>query len=571
MSRTSLALPYNVFDWLHRMPWRGPEHPGDFPTLGYDVAGWIQANCVVPDREDAGQLMRLTREQVQFLAFFYRINPDTGRFFYERGAQLIRPQKHGKGPFSAAVICAEAAPDGCVLFDGWDAHGEPVGKPWPAANIQVTAASEDQTDNVWRALVPMIRLGPLVNAFKDSGFTRIILPNGGWVEPVTASARSRLGQRITFAVQDETQSWFQSNNGWWLADNQRRNLAGTGGRFLETTNAFDPVEGSVAQRTYEAKAAGVYVDDVDGGAGSVRNKQERRRVLRKVYGDSLKDRGGWVDLDRIDTEIEALLEHDPAQAERFFLNRKLATSGAAFDFEQFRKLAKPHTVHRGETIVVGVDGARYEDSLAVVATHVQSGYQWPVVVIEKPEDAPDDYEHDFKAVDAAVKDLEPRYSVWRIYIDPQRIDWLVESWSNHFGEKRVVKWETYRPRPIAFAVRAYQQAIAGGNVSHDGSPVFLEHVRNARKRMLTVLDEKERPMFTLTKDHVRSPRKIDAAMAAILSWEARADCVEKGVVWMGDGPVPEPAPKPQSWVAGRALSMSAIEHHEPVGPLGSLS
>jgi hypothetical protein len=35
------------------MPWRGPEYEGEFPTLGYEVAQWIQDNCVIPDREDA--------------------------------------------------------------------------------------------------------------------------------------------------------------------------------------------------------------------------------------------------------------------------------------------------------------------------------------------------------------------------------------------------------------------------------------------------------------------------------------------------------------------------------------
>jgi hypothetical protein len=359
------------------------------------------------------------------------------------------------------------------------------------------------------------------------------------IEPVTASSRSRLGQRVTFVVQDETHSWVQSNHGWQLADNQRRNLAGMKGRFLETTNAFDPVENSVAQRTFEGKAPGTLLDDAEPPPGSIRNKRERRKVMEAVYGDSW-----WIDFDRIDAEIEALLEHDPAQAERFFLNRKLASEGAAFDIERFVKLAKPRTPEKGETVVIGVDGARYEDAIAVVATEVKSGYQWPLVVVERPDDAPDDYEHDFARVDAAVNEAFERWNVWRVYIDPQRIDRLVEGWSNRHGEKRIVEWQTYRPRPIAWAVRKYEQAIASGDVSHDGSEVLVRHVRNARKRVLTVLDDKERPMHTLTKDHVRSPRKIDAAMAAVLSWEARGDCIEAGAVWMGDETAPPEPPKP---------------------------
>jgi hypothetical protein len=78
---------------------------------------------------------------------------------------------------------------------------------------------------------------------------------------------SRLGQRVTAVVQDQTESWFRTNGGHKLADNQRRGLAGMGGRFLSTPNAWDPAEDSVAQRTGESKAPGVYHDDVDPGPG----------------------------------------------------------------------------------------------------------------------------------------------------------------------------------------------------------------------------------------------------------------------------------------------------------------
>jgi hypothetical protein len=153
------------------------------------------------------------------------------------------------------------------------------------------------------------------------------------IEPVTASARSRLGQRVTFVVQDETHSWVQSNGGLALADNQRRNLGGHEGPVPRDDERVRSGRGRVAQRTFESKAPGTLIDDRGAAAGSIRNKRERRKVLQHVYGDSW-----WVDLDRIDQEIEALLEHDPAQAERFFLNRKLASEGAAFDIEKYKAL-----------------------------------------------------------------------------------------------------------------------------------------------------------------------------------------------------------------------------------------
>jgi len=31
------------------MPWRGPREAGEYPTLGYLVGEWIEANLVIPD------------------------------------------------------------------------------------------------------------------------------------------------------------------------------------------------------------------------------------------------------------------------------------------------------------------------------------------------------------------------------------------------------------------------------------------------------------------------------------------------------------------------------------------
>jgi hypothetical protein len=516
------------------MPWRGPEIPGEFPTLGYAVADLIQSVCAIPDGERMGEPFVLTDEQLRCLLHHYRVDPETGRFVHFRGTQLVRPQKWGKGPFAAAVICAEAHPVGPVLFAGWDAAGEPVGKPWPSPHVQVTAVSEDQTDNVFRALLPMIQLGALAADIPDTGLTRVNLPSGGLIEPVTAAAVSRLGQRVTFVVQDQTESWVRANGGHKLADNQRRGLAGMKGRFLSTPNAWDPREDSVAQRTAEVEAPGVYHDDVDPGSGSVRNRQDRRRMLRKVYGDAaVKPRpdapwSPWIDLDRIDGEIVALLEHDPAQAERFFLNRKLAGEDAAFDHHAFGELANRHEVPEGALVVIGVDGARFRDSLAIIATEVESGYQWALGIWERPDDATDEYEHPFDEVDGAMAEAFDRYYVWRAYVDPQWIDHLLDKWQGRHGDKRVLPWLTNRPRQMAWAVRNYTAAIGAGDVSHDGDPVFSQHIRNARRHKVNVYDDHNRQMHILAKDRPDSPRRKDAADAAVVSWEARGDAIAAG-------------------------------------------
>jgi len=520
--------------------------PGEFPTLGYAVADLIQSICAIPDGERAGDPYLLTDEMLRFLLWFYRIDPDTTKdrgtgnwrlpFVYYRGAQLVRPQKWGKGPFSASITCAEAHPEGPVLFDGWDANGEPVGKPWPTPIIQVTAASEDQADNVWGALLPMIQLGALAADITDTGLTRINLPSGGKIEPVSSSALSRLGQRITGAVQDQTESWTRSNRLRGLADTQRRGLAGMGGRFLSTANAWNPAEDSVAQYTAEHEHDGVYHDDVDPGVGSVRNKAERRKMLKKVYGDSW-----WVDLDRVSVEIEALLHRDPAQAERWFLNRKRASEDAAFSPDHVDLLADTATrPEPGELITIGVDGARFRDALGIVATGVQSGRQWCLGVWERPPNAGPRYEHPDDEVDGVMIEAFETWDPWRVYVDPQYIKHLLERWQGRWGEKRVLPWLTNRPRQMAYAVRNYEDAFGAavrrreaGNLepddlSLDGHPVFAQHLKNARRIPVNVMDDEGRPMHVLGKESQDSKLCVDCSPAAVLSWEARGDAIAAG-------------------------------------------
>ena len=517
------------------MPWRGPEHPGEFPTLGYLVADWMEAHCAIPDGEHAGEPFILTDEQLLYVLWHYRLHPGakagakpSAAFTYRR-SQLVRSQKWGKGPLSAGIICAEAS--GPVLFDGWNADGEPVGKPWATPWIQVVAVSEDQTDNVWTSLVPMIELGALAADIPDTGKTRINVAGAfgsrGLIEPVTSAANSRLGQRLTFAVHDETHSWTAHNGGRKLADTQRRNLAGMGGRSMETTNAWDPSEGSVAQATYEAMLPDVYVDYPEPPKGSIRNKRDRRKVLKAVYAGA-----PWVDLDRIDAEIQELLPRDPRQAERFYLNRIVAGADRAWDVERLRALVKPDSIAAGRVVTLGFDGARREDSTGLVATDVETGQQQLVGVWERPRDAEsDDWEVPEQDVHDAVALAFDEWDLWRLYADPPYWETAVDTWAGTYGEQRVIRWWTNRTKAMAYAIRAFDTSIANGEVLLPDSEPLITHLGNAVRRSTKIRDPDSGAfLWTIGKDGQKSPRKIDLAMAAILSWEARGDALAAGAL-----------------------------------------
>jgi hypothetical protein len=189
-------------------------------------------------------------------------------------------------------------------------------------------------------------------------------------------------------------------------------------------------------------------------------------------------------------------------------------------------------VKDGEVITIGIDGARFDDALAVIATEVVTGYQWPLGVWERPKNADADYEHPMDEVDGVLIDAFTRWHVWRVYADPGSttsniLPWI-ENWQGKFGDKKIIEWLMTRPKPTAYMIRHFASAIAGGDVSHDGNPVVADHISNARRKETNVLDEDARIMHVISKESPHSDKKIDAAAASALSWEARGDAVAEG-------------------------------------------
>jgi len=220
----------------------------------------------------------------------------------------------------------------------------------------------------------------------DTGETRINLPGGGRIEPVTASARSRLGQRITAALQDETHSWTALNGGRRLADNQRRNLAGMGGRFLETTNAWDPAEQSVAQHTHDAAEPACTWTASTGRRQHPQRPRTPPHAAPRLRRLGPRPRAG-APAGSTSTASTPKSRRDaprPRPAERFFLNRIRAaetrrstrTCGSSRRPEPHGARRRPDRDRRGRRPL--------RDALAMVATEVTGGHQMPLGIWERP-------------------------------------------------------------------------------------------------------------------------------------------------------------------------------------------
>jgi hypothetical protein len=511
----------------------------DFPTL-WIVPDWIEAHCIVPD--GLGFIRRdpfiKYNWQLWVTVNHYRVKPvaKVGQLapaFHNRRSQIVGPQKIGKGPDSATIVAAEGA--GPVVFAGWAEGGElydcrdygcgcgwtyeyepgePMGRPWPTPLIQITATSEDQTDNVYRPLQSMVNGGPLGELMKvREGFIR--LPNNGRIDVVTSSAQSRLGNPITFALQDETGIWTDGNRMRRVAETQRRGAAGMGGRTMETTNAWDPSEDSVAQRTAESKARDVFRFHRLPPAGlKYTVKADRRKIHAYVYAGA-----GHVDLDAIEGEAAEILEKDPGQAERFFGNRIVAGLGSWMDAEKWAERAKKREVPKGAPVVLGFDGSDVDDWTALRA-ETRDGYQFtPITAGGETIWNPAAYGGKVPRLEvhAAVEEVFSTFNVVRMYGDPPGWETEMDAWAEKYGDKRVIRWETYRPVPMHSAAERLLTDVVKSNsqFTHDGCETTALHMRNARKA------PRQNQRYVLAK--ASQQQKIDSCVASIIAHEAAGD------------------------------------------------
>jgi hypothetical protein len=541
------------------VPWRGPEFEGELPTLGYAVLDWILEMLAAPDRPDYEPFVP-TKEQAQFILAFYELHPGTGKRRIRRGV-LSRPRGWGKSPLLAAIACTEAL--GPVVPAGWDANGEPVGMSWDRIRtplVQVAAVSEDQTQNTWGPLLEMLRLGPVIDEYPglEPLDTFVNLPRGK-IDQVTSSATSRKGNKALFAVLDQTEEWTPSNGGKRLAQVMRSNAAKIGGTTLESPNAYIPGMGSVAEDTAAfAKAIAEGRTREDGLLWDHREappetdptvRESLVAGLRYAYGDSSDHEDGcvlhqppcapgWSPIDRLVGDFWDT-SNDPQVMRSDFLNQITHATDSWLSQPEWAGCADAaRIVADGESITLGFDGSRARargvtDATALVGCRVSDGHVFLLGCWEQPEGpAGEGWRVPVLEVLATVEEAFSRYNVVGMYADPAKWEGHVADWEAKWGAGLGVKatrdhpiewWMTGgRSNLIVRALEKFHSAVLDKELSHDGSSTLARHILNARRR-------KGRSGIQIMKEHPDSARKIDAAVASTLAWQARLDAVAKGL------------------------------------------
>lgn len=525
-SESVLSVPV-----LEAKPW---------PTLGPLVCQFIEQNLVFGPGDLRGQPAKLDDEKRGLIYRMYEVfpkrHPKAGRRRFKRVALSLR-KGSAKTELAAWIAICELHPDGPVRCDGFDGKGNPVGIGVTDPYIPMVAYTEEQVEELAYGALRVILEESVLRSDFDIGLERVIRKDGdGKCEPLASSPSGNDGARTTFQVFDETHRMvrpkLRAAHRTMMANIPKRKLSDAWS--LETTTAPAPGEGSIAEDTMR------YAEQI--AEGKIKDpklfffhRQARDghdlttiRGIRAAVREASGPVASWSDIDSIVEQWKDPTA-DLAYLERVWLNRLVQDAEQAFDVTRWAALAKiKFSVPPRAVIALGFDGSRYHDATALIATEVLSGYQFVLGLWERPEHV-QKWEVPKVEVDQAVDDAFKTYDVWRLYADPPYWEETVATWSGKYGKERVIEWFTNRPRQMAYAVRGFDNAIKDGSLSHSGDERLRRHIGNARRHHIHQRDDQGQPLWTIQKERKDSPKKMDAAMASILSWEARCHAIALGV------------------------------------------
>lgn len=520
-----------------------------WPTLGGQVCDLIEERAIYGPGSLQGQPYVIDPE---FRAFIYRTfevfpkgHPWEGRRRFKRAGLSVR-KGLAKTEKMAVLAYVELHAEGPTRFDGWDAYGNPVGRPVRSPYIPMLAVTVEQVEELaYGALKYIVEEGPDADLF-DSSLERIIRLDeygrgDGKAVPLANSPGSRDGARTTMNCFDEPHRLYLPRqvaaHSTMDANLPKRPLDDPWSLYVGT--AGEPGQGSVAEQIHEEammiergqveRPDLFYLYRTDDGGHDLKVKTERITAIGEATGPAGEWGPGQFD------EIASKWDRpgaDSAYLERVWLNRWTKSGAQAYDIKRWEdELGEPGTIPKGAKVAGGFDGARFRDATALVITDILTGRQELWGIWERPADLMDDDEWEVPEdeVTDSLAHLMKTMDVWKVYADPPHWTETVGSWAGKWPDK-VEEWWTTSRRKMAQAIRSYREAMATGAVTwsqdHPNAGDFTRHIAAAGRRETQLYDDDGQRLFILKKIH--QERKFDAAMAGTLSWQCYLDALKAG-------------------------------------------
>lgn len=509
----------------------------EFKSLGFVLIDWIEHFLVHGPGDVEGQPIELDDEFAAFIVRAYQLRPD-GRRMKRRGV-ISRPKGRAKSELAAMIACAEAL--GPVRFDGWDANGDPVGRPVTRPEIRCFATELGQAGNTYDAILYMLDPETASDELRreygaaDVGLTRINLPAGGEITPESAADTSKDGGKDTFDIFDETHLWVLPRL-HSLHQTVNRNLLkrkASEGWSLETTTMFAPGEGSVAEGTFKYAALvrdGVAKDDLllfDHRQADPKFDPAKRRDriagLKDVYGPAAK----WMDLEGIAASYDDPQVTDAAW-QRYWFNRPVSLQGTWLKQRDWDAATDKREIPEHADVVLALDGSYNGDCTALVAVEVGPVLHVTVAGLWQRPLGVDDWAVPVLDVEQRIRELCTTWTVLEVAADPFRWQRSLEVLADEGVPVEVFPQSASRMTPATSRV---PDLLAASGMTHDGDERLARHVSNAVLKQ----DSRGTRIYKETKG---SDRKIDLAVAMVMGLDRAAwhrdnnKPAEPGIYWL---------------------------------------
>ena len=528
-----------------------------WPTLGPQVSSFIEERFGYGPGSMQGQDVKLDVDQRRVLYNAYEHYPKdvtlhgqamAGLRRFSRVAMSVR-KGSAKTELLAWVVACELHPEGPVRFAGYDPTAEgglKTGRPVMDPYIPMLAYTKDQVSELgYGALMAILEACDDADMF-DIGMGRIIRLNefgrpAGKCVPLAGSPSALDGARTTMQALDETHRLYTDLHRAaieTMLNNLPKRPMEDPWQFT-TTTAGEPGQNSYAEEEYkEAKAneegkqtsTDFYFFHRQAPDNSKFDTMEQRmKAIWEASGPGVRK---WTRFDRIAAQWDRK-GADKQYLERVWTNRWTQTASQAFDKAAFEALGSVRLdIPKGSFVTLGFDGARFNDSTALVMTDIRRGVQKLVGFWEKPDDwskkdddgKPIRWQVPVQEVTETFAKLMEDYDVWRVLADPPHwVETVADWYGKHPDEVR--EFWTKDPTRMYYATLAYIEAMESGTLSHTGDPDLVRHIGNTGKAPTRGVDGDGNPMYRLAK--ITEERKYDAAVAGILSWTARLEAIEE--------------------------------------------
>jgi phage terminase large subunit-like protein len=447
-----------------------------------------------------GEALKLREWQKELIRHVYARDEDGGLKF--RTAYIGMPRKSGKSALSATAFGLYS-----LLAEGIE-----------GGEVYSVAAEKEQARIVFgeaKRIVESTELSEMVKVYKDA----IFVPKTNSVyRVVSAESYSKEGLNPSRIIFDEAHAHKDRTlfDVFSLAMGNRGKL----GQMIGITTA------------------GVKKDMTGGDSIAYTLYQYGQKVARGEVNDPSFFMAWWQapdDADHRDPEIwkqanpgfddlvakddfESAIRRTPENEFRTKrLNQFTSAQTAWLPAGSWDELEAPREIDPDTEIILGFDGSFSGDCTVLVAatipkTEEEKPYLWLVKAWEKDLTIHDDlWRVDIQEVEQTIRDFVQKYPRTReVACDPFRWQRSMEVLQDQGVP--IVEFPSTSARRMVQACAKFYDSVTGKTLEHDGDPTLARHLDNA----VTKIDNLG---IRIVKENRHSPRKIDAAVAAVIAFD----------------------------------------------------